>query len=142
MKRYLIDVNVMLDLFMNRPPWAADAGAIWKARQRGEIEAVLAAFTLPTIYYVVRRQAHSQAALTAVRDCLATLAIAPVDETTLRTAGAMIGPDFEDNLQIACAIQAGVDAIITRDPRGFAAAPIAVISPADLVASLSAPPGP
>src|SRR5258708_3668898 len=120
MNRYLLDVNVVLDLLLNRPPWAAEAAAIWNAHRNGDIEAVLAAFTFPTIFYIVQRQTNTQTAQSAIQHCLATLAVAPVDESTLLSALAMRGADFEDNLQIACAVQAGVDAIITRDPRGFA----------------------
>jgi hypothetical protein len=57
-------------------------------------------------------------------------------------AQAMPGSDFEDNLQIACAIHVGVDLIITRDPRGFARSPLPVATPADLVAQLPGPPTP
>jgi hypothetical protein len=70
---------------------------------------------------------------------LSTLDIAPVDQATLLAAQAFAGLDFEDDLQIACAVQAGVDAIVTRDPRGFAASPIPVFTPVDLVVSLSGP---
>jgi hypothetical protein len=60
----------------------------------------------------------------------------------LHAAQAFSGPDFEDDLQIACALQVNVDAIVTRDPRGFAASPIPVLTPADLVVVLSGPPTP
>ena len=139
MKKYLLDTNVLLDLFLNRLPWAADMAVIWDAHRQGKIKALVAAFALPTIFYIVRRQAGLTTAQTVVRDCLSTLDIAPIDQTTLLAAQAPSGPDFEDDLQIACAVQAGVDAIVTRDPRGFAGSPIPVMAPADVVASLSAP---
>lgn len=90
-------------------------------------------------FYIVRRQAGLAAARAAVQACLNTLDIAPVDQITLLAAQAMAGPDFEDGLQTACAVQAGVDAIVTRDTQGFAASPVPVLLPADLVAALSGP---
>jgi hypothetical protein len=59
---------------------------------------------------------------------LSTLDIAPIDRATLLAAQALSGPDFEDDPQIARAVQTGVDAIVTRDPRGFAASPIPVFA--------------
>lgn len=144
MRQYLLDINVVLDLLLNRSPWAADAASIWDAHRYGRIRALVAAFSLPTVFYIVRRQAGIPAARTAVQACSTTLDIAPTDHATLLAAHALAGPDFEDDLQIACAVRAQVDAVVTRDPRGFAASPIPVLAPADVVASLSgpAPPAP
>src|SRR5260370_30060636 len=132
MKQYLLDISVILDLLLNRSPWAADAAFIWDAHRKGQIKALMAAFSLPTIFYIVRRHAGLAAAQAAVHACLGTLDIAPIDQTTLLGAQALSGTDFEDNLQIACAVQAGVDAVVTRDPRGFAGSPVLVLTPADL----------
>jgi len=137
MKRYLLDTSVLLDLLLNRSPWAADAVVLWDAHRQSQIRVLAAAFSLPTIFYIVRKQGGVSAARTAVQACLTTLDIAPVDQATLLAAQALAGVDFEDDLQIACALQAGVNAIVTRDPRGFAACPISVLTPTDVVASLS-----
>ncbi len=63
--------------------------------------------------------------------------IAPVTGATLILARTWAGNDYEDNVQIACAVEAAVDAIVTRDPRGFAGSPVPVPTPADLVARLA-----
>jgi predicted nucleic acid-binding protein len=139
MKQYLLDISVILDLLLNRAPWAADAASLWNAHRNGQIRVLVAAFSLPTIFYIVRRQAGLPAAQAAVQACLSTLDIAPLDLSSLLAAQALPGPDFEDNLKIACAVQAGVHAIVTRDPRGFAGSPLPVLTPAGLVASLSGP---
>ena len=142
MKQYLLDTSVVLDLLLNRPPWAADATVIWEAHRHHQVRAWIAAFTIPTIFYIVRKQAGVPPARTAVYACLTTLDIVPTDPATLLAAHALAGPDFEDDLQIASARQAGVDAIVTRDPKGFAASPIPVLTPTDLAISLSGPPIP
>jgi hypothetical protein len=48
----------------------------------------------------------------------------------------MAGSDLEDNVSLACALAAGLDAIVTRDPKSFASSPIPVLSPAELLAQL------
>jgi predicted nucleic acid-binding protein len=47
---------------------------------------------------------------------------------------------MNDNVQIACAVESAVDAIVTRDPRGFAGSPLPVLTPAELVAKLASTP--
>ncbi len=54
--KVLLDTSVLLDLLLNRMPWAADMVAVWNAHRRGEIEAFLAAFAVPTVFYIVRKQ--------------------------------------------------------------------------------------
>ncbi len=142
MKKYLLDTNVLLDLFLNRLPWAADMAVIWDAHRQGQIKAFAAAFAVPTIFYIVRKQAGLAKARTATNACLTTLDIAATNPATLLAAQAFSGLDFEDDLQIASAVEAGVDGIVTRDPRGFAASPIPIFTPADLVVTLSSPPTP
>jgi len=50
------------------------------------------------------------------------------------------GSDFEDNLQIACAVEARLDAIVTRNPKDFAGSPVPVLTPAELLALLAKAP--
>jgi predicted nucleic acid-binding protein len=135
--KVLVDNNVLLDVFLNRAAWLADSAAVLQANHDGRITAYVAAVAVPTIFYIVRRQAGIPQAQTVVDECLASFRIAPVSGTTLALARTYPGNDFEDNVQIACAVEAALDAIITRDPRGFAGSPIPVLTPADLIARLT-----
>ena len=54
--KVLLDINVVLDVLLSRQPWLADAAQVWDAHRNGLIDAGIAAFTIPTIFYVVRRQ--------------------------------------------------------------------------------------
>lgn len=51
----------------------------------------------------------------------------------------MVGSDFEDNLLITTALLVGLDAIVTRDPRGFSGSPIAALSPAVILTKIREP---
>lgn len=46
------------------------------------------------------------------------------------------GADFEDNIQISCAIAANLDVIVSRDPRGLANARIPVLNPEEMLLRL------
>jgi predicted nucleic acid-binding protein len=132
----LLDTNTVLDVLLERSPWHHDADQIWQAGDAGQITGYLTATSFTNIYYIARRVVHIARAQAAIGLCLATFAVAPVDRETLLRAAELPGNDFEDNVQIACAVIAGLDAIVTRDPKGFAGSPVLVLTPAELLARL------
>ena len=73
----------------------------------------------------------------ALRTCLKAFEICAVDRQALEHAEQLPGNDFEDNLQIACAIFTHVDVILTRDGTGFEASPIPALSAAELLLKLT-----
>jgi len=137
-KRVLLDLNVVLDLFLNRPAWVVDAAALWQANDAGLIQACLSIASLPTLFYVVERQADREIALKAIDACIHSLRLLSVDRAVVNRARALAGSDFEDDLQIASAIESQLDGIVTRDPSGFAHSPIAVHAPGELLKQLDA----
>lgn len=137
MKQVLFDTNVVLDALLNRSPWVTDAAACWQASDDGNIMGCLTASTLTDVFYIARKQKGAEAARAAVRVCLDAFAICAVDRLSLECAIDLPGSDFEDNLQIACATLASLDAIITRDKDGFRDSVLAVLTPAELLAQLN-----
>lgn len=133
----LIDINVVLDVFMAREPWLQDSTAVFQANHDRRIVGHLSAVSFPTIFYILRRHAGAIPAERAIANCLAAFEVIEVNATTLRQALILTGEDFEDRLQAACAINAGMDAVVTRDPSGFTGAPIVVLSPRELISRLA-----
>lgn len=132
----LIDTNVVLDVLLKRDPWLADSQRVWQACDEARIAGHILASTLTDIFYIARKMIGRTEAVQAVQICLATFTICPVDRTVLEQALVLVGMDFEDNVQVAAAMQMSLDAIVTRNPEDFAYAPIPVFTPADLVAQL------
>jgi predicted nucleic acid-binding protein len=129
MRYVLLDTNVVLDVLYDRAPWVAEARSIWQAVDDGRILAYLAATTLTNIFYVGRQLSGLQSAHEAVQTCLEAFEICTIDRPTLERALGLNGSDFEDNVQIACAVSYGIDAIITRDAKGFKDSPVPVLTP-------------
>ena len=136
--RALIDTNVALDWLLDRKPWSDAAQPLWDARDAGHIIAYLPASVLTDIFYIVRRQADIPTAFTAVDQVFAAFGLYPVDASLLQQARALPGSDFEDNVQIACATNAQLDLIITRNPADFRHSPVLVIEPLGISAYLAA----
>ena len=62
-----------------------------------------------------------------------------IDAPLLQQARALPGNDFEDNVQIACAMNAQLDLIITRNPADFRLSSVPVIEPSDIDMYLGTP---
>jgi predicted nucleic acid-binding protein len=132
----LIDVNVPLDVFLAREPWLTDARAVWAAHNRGAVVGHIAAHGFTNLFYIARRVIGTEKAREAVRLCLQTFQVIPVGRAELEDADSLEGNDIEDNLMLACAVAAGLDAIVTRDPKGFVGSPLPVLSPTELLSRL------
>jgi predicted nucleic acid-binding protein len=141
--RVLLDLNVMLDAMLHRPPWHREADAILQAAVLGQVTCATTPLSLATLFYVGRKVVGTAAARTAIRTYLAAFDILPIDQQTLLDADALPGNDFEDNILIAAAATARLDAIITRNVADFSHSPIPVWDPAGLLTRLpgsSSPP--
>jgi predicted nucleic acid-binding protein len=138
--RVLVDTNIALDALLARAPWQANAQAILQAHQDGRLACAFTTLSIANMFYVGRKAVGATQALADVRFCLSIFDILSVTRQTLIDAARLSGSDFEDNIQIAAAVAAGVDAIVTRDPSGYAASPVLVLDPAGLIARLPPPP--
>ncbi|HEX5444909.1 MAG TPA: PIN domain-containing protein, partial [Pirellulales bacterium] len=126
------DTNIVLDILLRRSEWLADAEPIWQANLTGRLVACATASAMTDVFYVSRRLVGVARTRDAILVCLDTLTVLPVNQAVLLSAFARNGPDFEDDVQIACAEANGVDAIITRDFDGYIRSAISVLSPGQL----------
>ena len=115
--RVLLDTNLILDVLLDRAPWSAEASMIWIACEQGQVTGVIPASAITDLFYSARRATNVATARFAIGLCLATFEVCPVDRQAIEQAALLPGDDFEDNVQIACALAAGLEAIVTRNPR-------------------------
>jgi predicted nucleic acid-binding protein len=135
--RVLVDTNIMLDALLEREPFFGDARALMEAIDSGQIVGYVTATTITNIFYIVRRQTRSiERATLAVSETLAAMQICLVDRDILEAAFAFNMRDFEDAVQLACAIAENLEAIITRNPQDFEGAALPILSARELLESL------
>lgn len=137
MIRVLLETNVVLDALLHRIPWNVEAEAIFEADLLGKVKAHMTATSLTDVFYLARKLTTRVRAWESVGVCLDQFKIIPVGRAALAAAVAGPGDDFEDNLQIVSASISQLDAIVTRDPKGFMGSPVAILSPAELLARCS-----
>ncbi len=134
--RILIDTNVVLDVLMARQPHLDHALAVVALVDAGRVSGVLGATTLTTIFYLLAKAVGVAEARTHVRSLLEVFDVAAVDRAVLVGALDAGFGDFEDGVLHEAATNAGVDAIVTRDGAGFAAASLPVFTPAAFLAAV------
>jgi predicted nucleic acid-binding protein len=134
--RVLLDTNVILDAMLRRAPWYHEADAILQAAAIGQVTCAATTLSLATSFYVGRKVVGTTAARAAVQRYLGAFTILPVDRQSLVDADALPGKDFEDNILIAAAVTAALDAIVTRNVADFAHSPIPAWNPAELLKRL------
>ena len=134
--KVLLDLNVLMDFLLARIPWNVEADALWDAHLDGRCTLLVSAASLPTAFYLAQRAGGEQFAFKGIRLTVATVKIIAVDANHVESALAMLGRDFKDNLQIACAIENRADVIVTRNTQDFVASPITVMTPTELLATL------
>lgn len=135
--RVLIDTNILLDFLLQREPFRQDAEELFQAIDSGQIIGYVTATTLTDIFYIARRHTRSiEQARQAVLETLIVMVICPVNRAILESALASSIADFEDAVQIACAVSQGLEAILTRDTQDFANSTIPVLSVRQLLEQL------
>jgi len=134
--RALIDTNVLLDLFLERPVFVGAADAIWQANVDGRFEGYVSAITPVNLFYIARRLRNLTTADYVVSEVLKVFSVCPLDGTLLRQAHGLPFKDYEDAVQCVSAIGAGLDCIVTRNVSDFVTTHLSVLTPSEFLAQL------
>lgn len=137
MRQYLLDTNVLIDYLTRREPFGEDATELVQASATGEARRYGASLSFANIEYIVRRQTSAAQARQLLLQLEQLVGILPVDAAIIRQALASDFSDFEDSIQHFVALaRSPIHAIVTRDPKGFRASTLPVISVAQALTEL------
>ncbi|MEJ7665969.1 MAG: PIN domain-containing protein [Hymenobacter sp.] len=132
MKHLFLDTNVLLDFILQRDGFGPAARQLFVAAEAGEVVLYAAALSFSHIYYTLRKTNPPAERLLVLPNLAASINIIPLTRAVMEAALALGFADFEDGLQYCAARTApAIEAIVTRDPRGFAAGTLPVHSPAE-----------
>lgn len=132
--KVVIDTNVVLDLLLNRDPFADAAVAVFNQIESGAVTACVCATTITTLHYLATKAVGDKRARHHIRQLLTVLEVAPVTRTVIDTALGSVLKDFEDAVLAESAHSAGAQAIITRNGCDFLGGPLRVYSPTEWLA--------
>jgi len=95
------------------------------------------ATTFTDIFYISSKHTRSvEQARQAILETLTAMVICPVNRAVLESAFRSGLADFEDAVQIFCAVDHGLDTILTRDANGFFSSSVPVLSTHELLCQL------
>ena len=132
--KIVIDTNVVLDLLLNRAPFADAAAAVFTQIESGLYTACVCATTITTIHYLAHKTVGDKQARQHMGQLLILLEVAPVTRLVIEQALHSRLNDFEDAVLAESARIAGAQAIITRNGRDFQGGPLRVYSPLEWLA--------
>ena len=116
--RIFLDTNILLDLLLERPGYAA-AARILQLQEDGKIEACLSVLSLANIAYVLRKTLPKSLIAPTLKQISAVVTVLPVDDDQLQQALLLDGSDLEDLLQVTCAKAAGCPILLTHNVKDF-----------------------
>ncbi|MFL6229103.1 MAG: type II toxin-antitoxin system VapC family toxin [Pyrinomonadaceae bacterium] len=138
--RVLFDTDVTLDLILDREPFAEDAASVFRLHEQGRVKGYISASTVVNVFYITRKAHGLDGARQAVGELLAGLSVCPTNDLVLQEAYQLFFNDYEDAVQHACAVAAGLDAIITRNLEDYKKATLPIFSPTDFLSYIKSQP--
>lgn len=132
--KFLIDTNVLVDFFARREPFLADSVQIFELCQKDIVEGVIAAHSIVNMAYILRKT-FTLDELKKIFLRLCTLfKVEAIDVEKILLAIEDKGfKDFEDCLQMQCAVNFNADYIVTRNVADFKSSKIPAITPQDFL---------
>jgi predicted nucleic acid-binding protein len=132
----LFDTDVVLDLILDRPPFAQVAKELFDLSEEGRVVIFIAAITPINVFYIIRKNKSLERARQSIDELLSSVKVCPLDQSILVKARTTAFKDFEDAVQHTSAVAAGLDAIVTRDLDDYKEATLPVFSPPDFLNKL------
>jgi predicted nucleic acid-binding protein len=136
-QRALIDLNVILDVLQRREPFFQDSAGVLAAAELGNIEGLVAAHSLTTLFYLMSKGESAERARVSLTDLMQFLQVAAVNQEVLEQALNLPYSDFEDAVQMMAAVRAGARVLVTRNVHDFRHGPLPVLQPVELLALLN-----
>lgn len=131
--KLLIDTDILLDVALNRLPFAAPAAGVLDRLQAQPGTAFIAWHSAANFYYLVSSPKGKAVAREFIKDLLRFAGVAPVGTADLAYALSLDLPDFEDAMQVAAAVACKADGIVTRNVRHYRKSPVKAVIPADVL---------
>lgn len=117
--KVLADVNVCLDLIMDRKPFVEHSGQLFELAENGDIELCISGLSFDKLFYVMRPAIGAKKSIEKLRLLRENVHVAYVNTRVVDQALQSGWTDLEDALQYFCAVHNGCDYLVTRNKNDF-----------------------
>lgn len=130
MKHYFVDTNVLLDFLLQRHDFGPDALRLLTAGTSGQAVLYASGLAFSHIHYTLRKTNSVAERTAALSELAALVEIISIDRSVIEAVLALGFANFEDGIQYCAARTVpAIEAIVTRDPKGFATGELPVLAP-------------
>jgi predicted nucleic acid-binding protein len=137
MKHLFIDANVVIDLLADREPFSSVAAELFDSSVSGNTKLYVSAVSFNVVYFILRKEYGHKGTLDVMRQLADMVVILDVTSPIMHKAIHSGFADFEDAIQYFVAVsEPKIDAIITRDVKGFRKSELPVMRPDEALAIL------
>ena len=132
--RLMIDMNIILDVLLEREPFFAHSKAVLEMCEKKQIHGFISASTATDIFYLIRKGLGStEEAYRALGHILDIVKVLTVTNDDVNHAFLQKARDFEDCLLATCAKSNKCSGIITRNKKDFSDFGITLYSPEEIL---------
>jgi len=136
--KVVVDTNVVLDVLLDRRPFAEAAAGVFALVEESSVEGFLCATTVTTVDYLLGQALAPEEARAALKRLLDLFEIAPVNRPVLEQALYSNVSDFEDAVLEQSARLVSADAITTRNLTDFKKSCVTAFDPPELLSVVEA----
>ena len=130
--RILVDTNILLDYLLCREPYDKAARDIVIACKQRDVLGCVAAHSISNMFFILRKVFSIEERRSLLRNLCELFAVEGIDKTKILEALANEEfSDFEDCLQMECAIAFRADYIVTRNVSDYSVSDIKAILPSE-----------
>ena len=130
--RILVDTNVLLDYLLCREPFEQDARKIVFACKQKKVIACIAAHSISNMFFILRKEFSVEERRGILTSLCQLFEIEGIDKNKILEALANENfSDFEDCLQMECALAFKADYIVTKNVSDFKSSKISCLEPGE-----------
>jgi predicted nucleic acid-binding protein len=134
--RIFVDTDVVFDLLAKREPFYQYAARLFTSADQQELSICVSSLCFFNLHYILSKQKSASEARKILSRFKVLVNVLPVDDKVIELALNSDFKDFEDAIQYYCAIENGINLLITRNLKDFKHAKIPVISSEDFIKQL------
>lgn len=131
MEKVFIDTDVALDLLGQRKPHYNAAAILFTMADKGQIDICISSLSFSNLNYLLTRQYNGSESRRILNSFKVLVKVLAVDNKIIDLALSSKFPDLEDAIQYFCAIENGINILLTRNIKDYKLASIAVMSAED-----------
>lgn len=137
MNKLFLDTDVLLDLLLDREPFAGDIHSLMERSLLSETRLCASPISITNINYLISKFENQRQADIKTQKILSIVSVENVGQEVITQASDSLFKDFEDGVQNYCAQAAGHRIIITRNTKDYQESNLSILTPKEYLAKLN-----